>query len=385
MNRWDRALARVRHHGGIGPYLRNALRVVAMGDARLVIRKIVSLVLDEPVVRVSEPETDRVTMPFAPDSVIEPVEAMLVSTFAATTGSIANHAVSIVIPCYRQAQFLSDALSSVAASTSRRHQCVVVDDGNSSRSQLHILDELIPAAEHQELVILRQPNQGVAAARNAGLRIAQADTVLFLDADDFLSAGALDVMLDSLEASGADVVVGDTFHWSSEYPVAVVLRPVPALGNKGVASFLESVGPMDIIRMWERGLSIPIHSALFTRKALSEFDVALRSKEDLHFWIRFFAGSNRATYLDQTVCVYRQHESQSTKVDDVKNGFYFLEAIRRAIVEDVYPEVSDLSNVIDHVKAVYGAEIPNVWCDSADERKLSPLGVEIAKRSEPPR
>ena len=385
MNRWDRALARVRHHGGIGPYLRNALRVVAMGDARLVIRKIVSLVLDEPVVRVSEPETDRVTMPFAPDSVIEPVEAMLVSTFAATTGSIANHAVSIVIPCYRQAQFLSDALSSVAASTSRRHQCVVVDDGNSSRSQLHILDELIPAAEHQELVILRQPNQGVAAARNAGLRIAQADTVLFLDADDFLSAGALDVMLDSLEASGADVVVGDTFHWSSEYPVAVVLRPVPALDNKGVASFLESVGPMDIIRMWERGLSIPIHSALFTRKALSEFDVALRSKEDLHFWIRFFAGSNRATYLDQTVCVYRQHESQSTKVDDVKNGFYFLEAIRRAIVEDVYPEVSDLSNVIDHVKAVYGAEIPNVWCDSADERKLSPLGVEIAKRSEPPR
>jgi hypothetical protein len=217
------------------------------------------------------------------------------------------------------------------------------------------------------------------------LRIAQADTVLFLDADDFLSAGALDVMLDSLDASGADVVVGDTFHWSSVYPVAVVLRPVPALDNKGVASFLESVGPMDIIRMWERGLSIPIHSALFTRKALSEFDVALRSKEDLHFWIRFFADSNRATYLDQTVCVYRQHESQSTKVDDVKNGFYFLEAIRRAIVEDVYPEVSDLSNVIDHVKAAYGAEIPDVWCDSADERKLSPLGVEIAKRSEPPR
>jgi glycosyltransferase involved in cell wall biosynthesis len=350
-----------------------------MGDVRLVTRKIVALVLDQPVVMMSGPETDRVTRPFVPDPVIEPVEAMVVSTFAATTGSSANRAVSIVIPCYQQGQFLSDALSSVAASTSRRHQCVVVDDGNSFPSQLALLDQLTPAAEHQELVIIRQPNQGVAAARNAGLRIAQADTVLFLDADDFLSAGALDVMLDSLDASGADVVVGDTFHWSSVYPVAVVLRPVPALDNKGVASFLESVGPMDIIRMWERGLSIPIHSALFTRKALSEFDVALRSKEDLHFWIRFFADSNRATYLDQTVCVYRQHESQSTKVDDVKNGFYFLEAIRRAIVEGVNPEVSDLRHIIDHVKAVYGAEIPDIWCDSADERKSSPLGVEIAK------
>jgi glycosyltransferase involved in cell wall biosynthesis len=225
----------------------------------------------------------------------------------------------------------------------------------------------------------------VAAARNAGLKIAQADTVLFLDADDFLSVGALDVMLDSLDASGADVVVGDTFHWSSVYPVAVVLRPVPALDSEGVASFLGSVGPLDIIRMWERGLSIPIHSALFTRKALSEFDVALRSKEDLHFWIRFFAGSNRASYLDQTLCVYRQHESQSTKVDDVKNGFYFLEAIRRAVTADVNPEVSDLRNIIDHVKAVYGAEIPDMWCDSADERKSSPLGVEIARKRELPR
>ena len=379
MNRWDRALARVRHHGGIGPYLRNAFRVVAMGDVRLVIKKIVAFVLDKPVVMISGPETDRVSRPFVPDPVIAPVEAKVVSTFAATAGSSDDLAVSIVIPCYEQGQFLSDALSSVAASTSRRHQCVVVDDGNSFTSQLALLDQLTPAAEHQELVIIRQPNQGVAAARNAGLKIAQADTVLFLDADDFLSVGALDVMLDSLEESGADVVVGDTFHWSSVYPVAVVLRPVPALDSEGVASFLGSVGPMDIIRMWERGLSIPIHSALFTRKALSEFDVALRSKEDLHFWIRFFAGSNRASYLDQTVCVYRQHESQSTKVDGVKNGFYFLEAIRRAVTADVNPEVSDLRNIIDHVKAVYGAEIPDMWCDSADERKSSPLGVEIAK------
>jgi glycosyltransferase involved in cell wall biosynthesis len=358
---------------------------MAMGDVRLVMRKIVALVFDKNVVTMSRPATDRVTRPFVPDSITAPVEATVVKTFASTTQSSAELAVSIVIPCYQQAQFLSDALDSVAASTARRHQCVVIDDGNSSRSQVRIVDRLIPAAEHQELVILRQPNQGVSTARNAGMKTAQADTVLFLDADDFLSEGALDVMLDSLEESGADVVVGDTFHWSSVYPVAVVLRPVPALDNKGVARFLGSVGPMDFIRMWERGLSIPIHSALFTRKALSEFDVALRSKEDLHFWIRFFAGSNRAAYLDQTVCVYRQHESQSTKVDDVKNGFYFLEAIRRAVAADVHPKVSDLRNIIDHVKAVYGAEIPDVWCDSADERKLSPLGVEIAKKRKLPR
>jgi hypothetical protein len=69
----------------------------------------------------------------------------------------------------------------------------------------------------------------------------------------------------------------------------------------------------------------------------------------------------------------------------VKNGFYFLEAIRRAVAADVHPKASDLHNIIDHVKAVYGAEIPDVWCDSADERKLSPLGVEIAKKRKLPR
>src|SRR5437867_2391143 len=94
--------------------------------------------------------------------------------------------VSVVIPCYNNAPFLRDAIQSVLSQTYERTEFIVVDDGSSD-------DTSDVASSDPGIRLIRQQNQGVSAARNAGLRQSRGDYVVFLDADDRLLPGAVDV------------------------------------------------------------------------------------------------------------------------------------------------------------------------------------------------
>jgi glycosyltransferase involved in cell wall biosynthesis len=101
--------------------------------------------------------------------------------------------VSVIIPCYEQAHFVGEAIESVLAQTYGHAEIIVVDDG-SPDDTFHV------ATRFPGVRCLRQENQGLSAARNAGLRASTGDFVVFLDADDRLVPGALAVGVASLAA-----------------------------------------------------------------------------------------------------------------------------------------------------------------------------------------
>ena len=97
--------------------------------------------------------------------------------------------VSIVVTAYDEApQHLRDALASALGQTVAPIEVVVVDDG-SPRDHGPVL------AEFPSVRVVRQTNQGLAAARNTGWRAACGTHVVFLDADDRLTPDALAVNL----------------------------------------------------------------------------------------------------------------------------------------------------------------------------------------------
>ncbi|MBP1691229.1 MAG: glycosyl transferase group 1 [Bacteroidetes bacterium] len=91
--------------------------------------------------------------------------------------------VSVVIPCFRQARFLREAMESVARQTETRWELIVVNDG-SPDDTTRVVEEY--KREHPELAIrlIEQENRGLPAARNAGCAAANGEFLLPLDADD---------------------------------------------------------------------------------------------------------------------------------------------------------------------------------------------------------
>jgi ABC-type polysaccharide/polyol phosphate transport system ATPase subunit len=92
--------------------------------------------------------------------------------------------VSVVIPCFNHARYLSAALASVHAQRGPTVESIVVDDGSTD-------DSAAVAAAHGATVVKRQRNRGLSLARNAGLEEVLGEFVVFLDADDELLPGAL--------------------------------------------------------------------------------------------------------------------------------------------------------------------------------------------------
>jgi glycosyltransferase involved in cell wall biosynthesis len=102
--------------------------------------------------------------------------------------------VSVVVPCFNHGRFLREALASVDTPEVRT-EIVVVDDGSTDSTP-----KVIATFETRNIFrSVRQANAGLAAARNRGLRECRGKYVVFLDADDHLAPGAIDLGARHLE------------------------------------------------------------------------------------------------------------------------------------------------------------------------------------------
>jgi glycosyltransferase involved in cell wall biosynthesis len=86
--------------------------------------------------------------------------------------------ISCIVPVFNGERYLEEALESILAQTYRPLQIIIADDGSTDGTAA------VTASYGQEIIVLRQPTAGPAAARNLGLHEAQGSLVAFLDQDD---------------------------------------------------------------------------------------------------------------------------------------------------------------------------------------------------------
>jgi glycosyltransferase involved in cell wall biosynthesis len=108
--------------------------------------------------------------------------------------------VSVVIPCYDQAQVLPDAVQSVIAQTFSDWEVIVVDDGSPDDTAL-VAQTLMAAHPSRRIRLLSRSNGGVSSARNAGIAISSGRYVLPLDADDTIAPEMLAMTVTALETN----------------------------------------------------------------------------------------------------------------------------------------------------------------------------------------
>lgn len=97
-----------------------------------------------------------------------------------TPASTEQHLVSVIVPCYRQAQFLATAIDSVLAQTYPAIEILVINDGSDDDT------EQVAVGYGERIRYFHRANGGVSAARNTGISAARGRYLKFLDADDHL-------------------------------------------------------------------------------------------------------------------------------------------------------------------------------------------------------
>ncbi len=111
--------------------------------------------------------------------------------------------VSVIIPVYNVEGYLRQCLDSVINQSLKDIEIICINDGSTDNS-LSILEEY--AQKDSRIIIINQKNQGVAAARNKGLEIAQGDYIWFVDSDDYVEQSGLEYVLEVAKENKADII-----------------------------------------------------------------------------------------------------------------------------------------------------------------------------------
>jgi glycosyltransferase involved in cell wall biosynthesis len=146
--------------------------------------------------------------------------------------------VSVVIPAFNAEQWVSGTVESVLKQTYKELEIVLVDDGSTDRTVEVAKDTLQNSRVPYR--ILRQPNAGAAGARNRGWQVARGTWIQFLDADDLLEPGKIELQVAQVQVERTvDVVYTDwkKLVWSGSEWKGTDFRS-PILGADPVAEIL---------------------------------------------------------------------------------------------------------------------------------------------------
>ncbi|MCF4102117.1 glycosyltransferase family 2 protein [Gillisia sp. M10.2A] len=91
--------------------------------------------------------------------------------------------ISIIVPCFNQAEYLPDALESVLNQNYDEWECIIVNDGSTDNTE-EIAREY--EKKNSRFKYCYQENAGLSVSRNSGIQLAKGDYILPLDADDVL-------------------------------------------------------------------------------------------------------------------------------------------------------------------------------------------------------
>lgn len=214
--------------------------------------------------------------------------------------STINGLVSVVIPAYRSEQYIGETLESVSQQTYKSWEVIVVEDGHCGPTQEIVADFARRHPAHRVEYSHTDQNRGPSPTRNAAFAKARGEFVALLDADDRWFPDHLAGSIQSLQASGKDVV----------YSSVVMIEDHSGLllGVWGPDARELTDFPQSLLR---RNFINPSATVL-RRQVLADvgpWDVTLRRCEDFCYWLRCIAAGKQFQYVGGCHCLYRKNHA----------------------------------------------------------------------------
>jgi glycosyltransferase involved in cell wall biosynthesis len=216
--------------------------------------------------------------------------------------------VSIIIPCYNYGRFLSEAIESALEQTHVPLEVIVIDDGSTDDSY-EVASRFVPAVE-----VISQPNMGLIAVLNRGLREAAGEFFVILSADDALRPSYVETLLGALlRQPGAAYAYSAMEYFGARSGVFPAKPFSPALLLAGNY----------------------INATALTRRADALEVGGFHSNpenawEDWDFWLRLLESGKYGVAVPDPLLCYRRHETTSRNPPSRRKALQALNAVRAA-------------------------------------------------------
>lgn len=268
---------------------------------------------------------------------------------------------SVVIPVYKVEEYLDQCVQSVLGQTYTNMEIILVDDGSPDRC-----GEMCDAWSEKDsrIKVIHQDNGGLSAARNAGIRNASGEYMLFLDSDDWWENNTvLEQIAEQLERTPVDVL---SFNYRKSYDGVAQPTYFPeTLGSSRQPETLEQ------IMRWDRWVNGACNKALF-RKMLVENEVYFRlgiTSEDIDWTLRVALNAESFAFANVCVFVYRQHSTSISHTVSPKNVRMLCDNVLTCVKLTESADTAKAEALKPYVAYQYGTLIYNVASLSKADRK----------------
>lgn len=243
--------------------------------------------------------------------------------------------VSVVIPSYNYARFLGRTIESLLAQSFPSWEAIIVDDGSTDDTE-KVAADLVN--KDPRIVYVRQQNSGTSAAKNVGIRHARGDYIVFLDADDLLTANKLAAHVEHFKNNPHVDISYSRFRYFQDGNESRLFTKLDLSSEEEWSAVID--GRYDAaLPVFLRGNNMAIHAAMVRKSIVDrvgDFDTGMRALEDWDYWLRCILRGAHLAFLDdpKVLALTRVHKGSATQVldfSDYKQRVYEkvrLEALR---------------------------------------------------------
>ena len=118
---------------------------------------------------------------------------------------------SIIIPIYNVEQFLNKCLISVLEQIEKDDELILINDGSTDNS-FNICKNIKEKYKKNNIILINKKNEGVAIARNIGLKKATGDYIFWIDSDDWLDENCIRFVKNVIEKTKSDIILFDFYN-----------------------------------------------------------------------------------------------------------------------------------------------------------------------------
>lgn len=237
--------------------------------------------------------------------------------------------ISVIIPAYNQAEYVAEAVHSVLNQTCPDFELIVVNDGSTDQTA-----QVLAAIQDSRMRVVWQPNAGLSAARNTGVRQSTGPLLTFLDSDDYFYPDKLDVLSRYLD---------------NHPEIGLVSGGVMIINQQGVPLKLQIERPAALDLPYFLTHNPFSACAIMLRRSwidkVGMFDETLRACEDWELWHRMLNAGCQFGSVEHAVVTYRAHTGQMTREAERMRKAIFQVLNKFYQQADLPPEIQAIRNL----------------------------------------